>query len=121
MQKEGLSLGATDQQHKCQEKDLSCQLSEGNHEHREQMCLKSLQDGEEHQPGNQLYNFKNNKQTKKRDLMILKGSLIIATVHFSGTNNSAQLLFFGTVLLNYNKVYSMQKYCNTAPPGSQGG
>lgn len=46
-----------DQQYKCQEKDLACQLSEGNNEHREQMCLKSLQDGEEHQPGNQLYNL----------------------------------------------------------------
>lgn len=54
MQKERLSLGAVDQQHKCQEEDLACQLSE----HREQMCLKGLQDGEEHQPGNQLYNFK---------------------------------------------------------------
>lgn len=53
-------LGATDQ-HKGQEKDLACQLSEGNNEHREQMCLKSLQDGEEHQPGDQLYNLKKNK------------------------------------------------------------
>lgn len=82
MEKERLSLRAIDQQHKCQKKDLACQLSE----HREQMCLKSLQDGEEHQPGDQLYNLE-----KNWDLMILKGSLtmvLTATVHFSDTNNS---------------------------------